>query len=188
MKAILRGLAIALVCLALVTVRVIVSSRASWKTAESSTGDEKIYALGRAARMYAPGNPWSRRALEALAGEGRAGGPDALAAWREARSAILATRSAYTHDRALLDEANGHIAQLMAQAEPESRGPLAERQAWHARRLAADEVEVQRRVGHGSLMRGPAPRRRARARGRRPPRTGARAAPASDRARRRRAR
>ena len=134
----LAGLVIA--CLAIVTVRVVWSSRGEWREAQSSTGDERIAHLGRAARLYAPGNPYAQRALAALMDEGRAGGGDALAAFREARSAILATRSFYTHDRPLLDEANQHVAQLMARAEPESRGPLAERQAWHARRLAADDA------------------------------------------------
>jgi hypothetical protein len=89
--------------------------------------------------MYAPGNPYSRRALASLADAGRAGGPDALAAWREARSAILATRSFYTPHRDLLEEANKNIAELSAAAEPASRGSAEERRAWHAARLAQDD-------------------------------------------------
>lgn len=139
MKPAARAAALVAICLALVTVRVVWSSRASFRAADSSTGDERLAHLGRAARLYAPGNPYSRRALDALAEIGRAGGADALAAWREARSAILATRSSYTPHRALLDEANAQIAALSAAAEPASRGTVEERRAWHAARLAQDD-------------------------------------------------
>jgi hypothetical protein len=135
----LRGLALVLVCLAIVTVRVVWSSRVQWRAAQSASGDERIAALGRAARLYAPGNPYARRALASLTELGRAGGPDALAAFREVRSAILATRSFYTPHRALLEEANQRIAQLSAAGEPDSRGTPAEREAWHAARLAQDD-------------------------------------------------
>jgi hypothetical protein len=138
-RAIVRGLALAAICLALVTVRVVWSSRTEWRAAESASGDERIAHLGRAARMYAPGNPYSRRALASLADAGRTGGPDALAAWREARSAILATRSFYTPHRELLEEANKNIAELSAAAEPASRGSVEERRTWHAARLAQDD-------------------------------------------------
>jgi hypothetical protein len=139
MKTAVQASAMVAICLALVTVRVVWSSRTEWRTAESSTGDDRLAHLGRAARLYTPGNPYSRRALNALAEAGRAGGPDALAAWREARSAILATRSFYTPSRALLDEANARIAELTADAEPASRGSVEERRAWHAARLAQDD-------------------------------------------------
>ena len=98
--------------------------------------------LGRAARLYAPGNPYSRRAVDKLAAIGRDDPPRALAAWRELRSAILATRSFYTPHRALLDEANARIAELMADAEL-AAGAQPEREparAWHAARLAQDEA------------------------------------------------
>jgi hypothetical protein len=140
MSAAVRAVALTLICLALVTVRVVWSSRSAWQAAQSATGDERTTELGRAARLYAPGNPYARRAREALRDQGRAGGADALAAWRELRSAILATRSIYTPERALLDEANQQIAALSAAAEPDTRGPLAERQAWHAARLAQDDA------------------------------------------------
>jgi hypothetical protein len=131
-----------LICLALVAVRVVWSSRSEWKSAEAATGEMKLIHLGRAARMYAPGNPYSRRALSALAEAGRAMGqnPGALAAWQEVRSAILATRSFYTPHPQLLDEANAAIAQLMAERDAPTRGSLETRKSWHAAKLAEDEA------------------------------------------------
>jgi hypothetical protein len=132
--------AVVALALAMLAVRVVWSSRRELGAAEAAVGDARITRLGLAARLYAPGNPYSRRALDELAAVGRAGGPDALVAWREVRSAILATRSFYTPERPLLDEANQHIAELMAAGEPAERGPLAERRAWHAARLAEDDA------------------------------------------------
>jgi hypothetical protein len=139
-KTALRTAAVAVIALAMVTVRVVWSSRAEWRLAEGLSGEARRLHLGLAARMYAPGNPYSRRALDELAAEGRAGGPDALPAWQTVRSAILATRSFYTPHRALLDEANARIAEAMAAGESAARGPLEARRAWHAARLALDEA------------------------------------------------
>jgi hypothetical protein len=139
----LRAGALVLALLAIVAARVVWSSRGEWKAAQSSTGEERLTHLSRAARLYAPGNPYSRRALAALVDTGRAGGPDskvALDAWRLARSAILATRSVYTVSTDVLAEANARIAELMATSEPASRGTLDERRAWHAARLAQDDA------------------------------------------------
>jgi hypothetical protein len=141
MKTLARGLAVAAVALGILALRVVVSSRAEYQRASASSGELRRVHLGLAARLYAPGNPWSRRALDELAAIGRSGsGPDALAAWREVRSAILATRSFYTPDGALLDEANGRIADLTAAAEGPERGTPAARRAWHAARLAEDDA------------------------------------------------
>jgi hypothetical protein len=145
-KTVARVAAVAAVALAMVTVRVVWSSRVEWKAAQAADGDERIAHLGRAARLYAPGNPYSRRALDELhamareqTGSGRHS-PYELAAWREIRSAILATRSFYTPRRALLDEANREIAALMAAADDPSRGTASERVAWHAARLQQDDA------------------------------------------------
>jgi hypothetical protein len=134
--------AIVAVLLAIVAARVVWSSRGEWRAATAATGDEEIAHLGRAARLYAPGNPYARRAVDKLATIGREDPARALAAWRELRSAILATRSFYTPHRALLDEANGKIASLMAEAEVAAgtqRGVVRAR-AWHEARLAQDEA------------------------------------------------
>jgi hypothetical protein len=152
-RRLLEAAALTAICLALVVVRVVWSARVEWQAARAQSGDEEVRALGRAARLYAPGNPYSRRALDRLAAIGRDEPARALPAWREVRSAILATRSFYTPHPALLAEANAHIADLMADAEAAAgrsrdlgsaalgaaRSPgWAQARAWHAARLAED--------------------------------------------------
>jgi hypothetical protein len=123
--------------LAIVAARVVWSSRGEYRAAVQSSGDDQVAHLGRAARLYAPGNPYSRRALDKLAAIGRSEPDRELAAWREVRSAILATRSFYTPRRALLDEADAHIATLMADAEHHADATArAEAERWHLLRLA----------------------------------------------------
>lgn len=142
MKRAVRATALVAVLLAIVAARVVWSSRGEWRAAAAATGDDEIAHLGRAARLYAPGNPYSRRAVEKLATIGREDPARALAAWREVRSAILATRSFYTPHRALLDEANGRIAALMAEAEVAAgtQHGVERARAWHAARLQQDEA------------------------------------------------
>ena len=117
MRGVVQALALIAILLAIVSVRVVWSSRTEWRAAVAATGDDEILHLGRAARLYAPGNPYSRRAVDRLAAIGRGDPARALAAWRELRSALLATRSFYTPHRALLAEANARLAELMADAE-----------------------------------------------------------------------
>ena len=105
-----------------------------------ASGEARLRHLGRAARLYAPGNPFSRRALDSLAELGRAGGGDSLAAWQEVRSALLATRSFYTPHPELLAGPIRRIAALMAERDSPSQGSVETRRAWHAARLA--EVEA----------------------------------------------
>jgi hypothetical protein len=138
MKGAVRVVALFAILLAIVAVRVVWSSRGEWRAAIAATGDDEILHLGRAARLYAPGNPYSRRAVDKLAAIAREDPTRALAAWRELRSAILATRSFYTPHRVLLDEANAHIADLMADAEHAHDRDKA--RAWHAARLQQDEA------------------------------------------------
>ncbi len=135
-----RAAALIAIILAMVTVRVIWSSRSEWHAASSATGDDRIAHLGRAARLDTPGNPYSRRAIDTLATEARSGGDQSLVLWRELRSAILAIRSFYTPHKDLLAEANQHIAQLMAAQENDTRGSEPERRAWHTARLAQDDA------------------------------------------------
>ena len=128
MKKIAQAVALMLIAFALITVRVIWSSRAEFRAAEESVGEMKIIHYGRAARLYTPGNPYSRRALDALAQDG------SLQAWEEARSAILATRSFYTPHRGLLAQANEAIAKMMAEKDPKHG------REWHAAKLAEDNA------------------------------------------------
>lgn len=140
------ALALGGVCVAMVAARVVWSSRVEWAAAQASSAQARLVHLGRAARMYAPLNPYSQRALDELAATARRGGASELVAWREVRSAILATRSFYTPRAELLGEANDRIAQLMADLET-SAAPRAgrppsgvEARRWHAARLAEDHA------------------------------------------------
>ena len=64
------GALIAGTSLSLVVVRVLWSSRVDWREAEAhlAAGDEggAVDRYGRAARLYAPGNPWCARSLVRL--------------------------------------------------------------------------------------------------------------------------
>ena len=142
MRGAVQALALLAILAAIVAVRVVWSSRGEWRAAQAASGDDEIAHLGRAARLYAPGNPYSRRAVEKLATIGRDDATRALVAWRELRSAVLATRSFYTPHRALLDEANARIADLMADAELAAGTQHARDKAvaWHAARLQQDEA------------------------------------------------
>jgi hypothetical protein len=147
---VITGLAIA--ALALVAARVAWSSRTRWRDAEArfSMGDTPgaIDRWGRAARLYAPGNPWSERSLArldaiALEEESRGHAELALSAWRELRVSIRATRSFYTPSRERLARADEHIARLAAASESAALDPgadLATRERWHARQLAIDDA------------------------------------------------
>ena len=141
LRRVVEAVVLVAILLSIVAARVVWSSRGEWRAAVAAAGGEdEIVHLGRAARLYAPGNPYSRRAVERLATIGRSDPARALAAWRELRSALLATRSFYTPHRALLAEANDRIADLMADAEIQS-GMQTRRdkaRAWHAARLAQD--------------------------------------------------
>jgi hypothetical protein len=132
LKNALKTTALVLLALSFVVVRVVWSSRSEWQAA---SGEQRLTHLGRAARLYTPGNPYARRALDALADAGRAG---SLPAWQEVRSSILATRSFYTPHPELLAEANDAIAKMMA--EKDTQGSVESRRAWHAARLARDDA------------------------------------------------
>ena len=146
----LRATAAVAFVVGVMTARVLWSSRQTLADAESRTGptehQDRLLRLGEAARLYAPGNPWSRRALEALVAEGRAHSADSLSAWREVRSAILATRSFYTPHPELLAEADLRIAELSADAElagkPDAAAQRPAAVAWHQRRLADSNADA----------------------------------------------
>ena len=88
MKRLVDIAALAAIVLAIVAARVVWSSRGEWRAATAAQGDEQLVHLGRAARLYAPGNPYSRRAFAQLAQIGRDEPTRALAAWRELRSLL----------------------------------------------------------------------------------------------------
>jgi len=123
----LQALALAGVVLAVVATRVVVASRGELGRAETlrEAGDldGALLHYRRAAKWYAPGNPYHARALRGLAELGveaeEAGETGrALAAWRAIRAAILGARSLYVPHRDQLDAANRRIAALMASEPP----------------------------------------------------------------------
>lgn len=109
--------------------------RAGWEAhaelaraeAASAAGDVdgEIEHLGRAARWRVPGLPYHTRAVDRLMEIGQAAerAPDAvlqsLAAYREVRGALLATRTWRVPRRDVFDDVNERIATLMAQQEAE---------------------------------------------------------------------
>ena len=138
--------------LAVVAVRVAVSSHARWQDAEAhfSTGDTRgaVDRWGRAARLYVPGSPSASRSLARLEEvaaleESRGNTELALSAWRELRASIRATRSFYTPSADRLARADQHIAKLAASSENPSldrAADLAARERWHAHQLAIDDA------------------------------------------------
>lgn len=151
MKRAARVAALVALGLAMVTGRVLWSSRVEWRDAEQllAAGDREraVDHFGRAARLYAPGNPWSTRSLdrlEELARRAEEGGEReaALGAWRELRSAVLATRAVYAPNAARRAVADARIAVLAAALESPSIDPSASeeaRRSWHAARLARSD-------------------------------------------------
>lgn len=126
MRAVLRVLLMAACVLALVSVRVVLSAKRELEQGQQLLAahdrEGAIVHLRRAARWYAPLSPYHARALRLLWQQGeqaeRAGEQEsALLAYRAVRGAILATRSLYVPERALLTAANERIASLMAHQE-----------------------------------------------------------------------
>lgn len=147
----LRIAAVVLAVLVLFAVRVSSSARSELAEARSleAQGDRaaSVAHYRRAARMTVPLAPTSDEALARLAAIGAeaegAGDSDlALSAWRSVRAAILGSRSFYVPARDRLEEADRHIAHLMAQqpaAPIEASASPEEREAAH---LALLEAEV----------------------------------------------
>jgi hypothetical protein len=117
--------ALALFVLACLCVRVVVEGRGELEAAEAAGElgrfDDQVLHLGRAARWRMPLAAHDDLALEQLmelgdreAKHGPEGNARALAAYREARRAILATRAWGMHERDTFDRANEEIAALMA--------------------------------------------------------------------------
>ncbi|HJL14490.1 MAG TPA: hypothetical protein RMH99_02470 [Sandaracinaceae bacterium LLY-WYZ-13_1] len=119
-------------------VRVVTASHGELRDAERLQAredlDGAILAYRRAARLYAPGNPYATLALDRLATLAREAEADdqperALAAWRAVRGAILSTRSVYVPHRARLERAEDAIARLSARGAPAAEREAAERRA-----------------------------------------------------------
>lgn len=122
-----RALALLGFVLGVIVVRVVTSARSELAEADALRAaadlDGAIVHYRRAARWYAPGSPYHRRALERLTRIGadaeRAGDRErALSAYRSVRGAIMATRSLYVPESQLLAATNRRIAGLMAELPP----------------------------------------------------------------------
>lgn len=147
-----KAAAVVLLLLLVFTARVVLQSRAELRAAEAqlAAGEAEgaVETLGRAARLHAPGNPFSSAALDrlesiAVAADERGARGEALAAWREVRSALRATRALVPRDPDRARRADARIALLSAALEPPSVQPGADeatRAAWHAARLAEDHA------------------------------------------------
>lgn len=115
------------VVLLVVAVRVVVSSHSELEhgkaaLARNDTEAARVH-LRRAARWYAPGNPYSTEALDRLArmaneAELRGDIETALPCWRAVRGSILSTRSSYVPHAQRLEHANARIARIMAERPP----------------------------------------------------------------------
>jgi hypothetical protein len=134
------------VLLLVLSVRVVSASHAELREGDQLRARHEIdFAIAhyrRAARQYAPLNPYSVDALDRLSEIARTAEQEgdrerALAAWRSVRGAILASRSFYIPEPERLSEANEHIATLMSELPPPAidaaRSPEERRAAEHAR-------------------------------------------------------
>jgi hypothetical protein len=135
--------------LALVVGRVLADSRAALQQGEAAEqrGDLAQATLQHlhAARMYVPGSPYVRRALDrlqAIAGEAARTGDlqTERAALEAVRAALLGARSFYTPHAARLAASDARLASIYARIEDPAVAPgdsPAAREAWHLQRLLA---------------------------------------------------
>lgn len=122
----LRVVGVVLVMILVLSVKVLVSSRAELADADraSSAGELEtaVTHYRRAARWYLPIQPYADRALERLMEIGAQAETDddsalALASYRSVRAALMSSRSLWIPDRDMLHRADEHIASLMARSD-----------------------------------------------------------------------
>jgi hypothetical protein len=140
---VLAGLTLALAILA---TRLLLDGRTAFRAgAEAEQRGELTLAIRHyldAGRLYVPGGPYSRHALDrldsiAVAAVTRGDYTTARSAFEAERAAILGTRSFYIPQQSRLPELERRLARLLAASEAETAtADFAERAAWHAERLA----------------------------------------------------
>ncbi len=136
------------VALAVLVGRLLWDSRAAFLAgADAETRGDRTEATRRyldAARLYVPGSPYVRHALDAmqeiaLAADKAGDHAAARQALESVRAALLGTRSFYTPYAERLPAIEARLAVLYAQTESDKVAPGATaeaRRAWHAERLA----------------------------------------------------
>jgi len=145
-----RPLAIALagvvLALGVIVVRLLVDARAAFRAGAAAELRGDLPAAVRhyldAGRLYVPGSPYTRDALDrldtvAVACVTKGDYATARAAFEAERAAMLGTRSFYTPYAKRLPELERRLARLLAASEERSAAiTFEERAAWHAQRLA----------------------------------------------------
>jgi len=140
---VLAGLTLAL---GIVVLRLVVDARAAFRAGVVAEQQGDLRAATRhyldAGRLYVPGSPYTRHALDrldALAVAAVSSGDYATArsAFEAERAAILATRSFYTPYAERLPEVERRLSRLLAATEEYGAAEsFPERAAWHAQLLA----------------------------------------------------
>jgi hypothetical protein len=140
---VLAGLFLAL---AIITTRLLLDGRSAFRAGvEAEQRGEFSLAIRHyldAGRLYVPGGPYSRHAVDrldniAVAAVTRGDYATARSAFEAERAAILGTRSFYIPLQNRLPELERRLARLLAASEAEmAAADFSERAAWHAERLA----------------------------------------------------
>jgi hypothetical protein len=140
---VLLGIAAAL---AVIVVRLLVDARAAYRSGvaaeERGEVSEAIRFYLDAGRLYVPGSPFTRSALDRLDALGvamvtKGDYATARAAFEAERAALLGTRSFYTPYAERLPSLERRLSRLLAAAEDRaSPATFEERARWHADRLA----------------------------------------------------
>jgi hypothetical protein len=147
----LIALASVFLCVGVLSVRALWEGRSALSQGDAllSDGDSEgaVRQWRRAARWYLPLAPHVESAYDklrdlALSAEERGDTMVAVSAWTGIRSSVRATRSFYTPYSERLDEADAHIAKLMAQLELQSNttADLAATEQWHLELLKRDQM------------------------------------------------
>ncbi len=150
-RKLLIGLATVFLCFGVITVRAMWEGKSALSQGDAAhlkgDSEEAVRWWRRAARWYVPLAPHVGRAYDRLrtlaqAAEIKGDTELALSSWRGVRSSIRATRSFYTPYSEHVDEADQHIAALMASVETgASEGQiLKEREAAHYQLLKLDQM------------------------------------------------
>lgn len=148
-RKLLIGLATVFLCFGVITIRAMWEGQSALSRGDDAhlkgDSEEAVRWWRRSARWYVPLAPHVGRAYDRLrtlaqAAESEGDTEVALSAWRGVRSSIRATRSFYTPYAEHVDEADRHIAALMASAQTgASEGPK-EREATHYELLKLDQM------------------------------------------------